>query len=544
MICCLVFLACIAIARPFANSAFDDDWSYSHVAFQLAQTGHFQYDGWGSPSIVLQSVLAAIGIHIFGFSFDLLRFISLPFSLAFVLLSYLLGRKVGLTRRFALFAALIVATSPLFVPLASTFMTEPYACSLTLLCIYAALSSADAPDSSGAKKWLWILAASGILGGSDRQTVWTAPLVLIPYLLWKRRSDRNFKIQAIFAFTACLVSLVVVVRNFSPHYAPTSLSNDQLLSIVIKNSFAAAFRVAGVFTVSAMLSLPAFFCAQKVWKKITARQLVAIIFVCVIALCVLGTRPTGIVPYLGNVITVSGVLAAGTEGLGLKPLLLTIPIQFGLTFIVLFTVALWTFLIWRKELQVRLPKSSTAVFLLFTCAYVPLLIPGGLTHFIYDRYTLPLLPIIVICILLSAQSAVTKVPIAAYVCLSVFAVYAVVTTHDYFATLRARAAAEEALETRGIPRRQFSIGFEQDGWTQVQLTGKIKPTVFGVRPGEDTKYWFWYYTPVLQPKYVAVCHAATDRVHNELLQIPYIAWTKPFRRKVAIVTEADIPKLK
>ena len=540
--CCLVFLACIAIAGPFANSAFDDDWSYSHVAFQLAQTGHFHYDGWGSPSIVFQSVLAAIGIRIFGFSFNLLRFVSLPFSLAFVLLSYQLGRKIGLTQHFALFAALIVATSPLFIPLASTFMTEPYACCFSLLCIYAALSSADAPDSFGAKKWLWILAASGILGGSDRQTVWTAPIVLIPYLLWKRSSDRNFKVHGVFALAVCLISLVLVVHNFSPPYAPTSLSHDELLSIFVKNAFAAAFRVAGVLTVSAMLSLPAFFCAQKIWKKLTARQLAVITLVCLIAVCVLRLRPTGIVPYLGNIITVSGVLSAGTEGLGLKPLLLTRPIQYGLTFIVLFVVALWVFLLWRKQLRMRLSNSSIVVLLLFTCAYIPLMIPGGLTHFIYDRYALPLLPLIVICVLLSIQSAATKIPIAAYLCLSVFAGYAIVTTHDYFATLRARAAAADTLEKRGVPRRLFSIGFEHDGWTQVQLTGKIKPTIFGVRPGENTKYWFWSYTPVIQPKYVAVGFPATDRVQNEILQIPYTTWTKPFRRKIAIVKEADIPK--
>ncbi|HXJ39245.1 MAG TPA: hypothetical protein VNH18_08190, partial [Bryobacteraceae bacterium] len=103
---CAIVLGCIAIAKPFANCAFNDDWSYSHVALQFAQTGRFHYNGWGSPTILFQTLWGAAWIRLFGFSFDVLRAATIPFALGFVVLVYALGRKVGLTRGLALFAAI------------------------------------------------------------------------------------------------------------------------------------------------------------------------------------------------------------------------------------------------------------------------------------------------------------------------------------------------------------------------------------------------------------------------------------------------------
>src|SRR5437868_619532 len=39
LLCCAAVLICIALAHPFANSAFNDDWAYSRVALKLAETG-------------------------------------------------------------------------------------------------------------------------------------------------------------------------------------------------------------------------------------------------------------------------------------------------------------------------------------------------------------------------------------------------------------------------------------------------------------------------------------------------------------------------
>lgn len=539
--CCTVFFLCIVIAHPFANNSFIDDWSYAYVASQFAQTGRFHYSGWGSPSIVLQSIWASIWIRIFGFSFDLLRLVSVPFSLAFILLIYALGRKVGLARNFALFGSLVVAASPLFFPVACSFMTEPYACSLTLLCIYAALCCADTPNPARARIWLWIFTAAAILGGSDRQTVWVAPIVLIPYLVWKKRSDRGFLVSGVVAYAACLAALAVVMKYFSPSYAPTALSHQQLLHLVLTQSFGAVRRIASLFLVALWMSLPAFLCSTNLWKRLTARQLAAILLISTafFGLLLIGTR--GIAPFVGNILTENGILSAGTEGFGLKPVLLVKPLQYGLTIMLVLVVVTWACLIWRKNPLMGLSANAAAVFLLFVCAYTPLLYPAGLTSFVFDRYALPLIPLIVISALLSAQPMVKNISLAAYLWFFVAASYAILTTHDYFATLRARASAAEELEKRGIPPDRMSIGFEHDGYTELQLAGHIGTIMYGVDYGKE-KFWFWYFTPAMRKDYVAVSLPWNEPVRNPILQIPYTTWTYPFHHRIVIVKQPDIPR--
>ena len=42
VLCCAAVLSCVLLAWPFANSAFNDDWSYADVALRFAQTGRIK----------------------------------------------------------------------------------------------------------------------------------------------------------------------------------------------------------------------------------------------------------------------------------------------------------------------------------------------------------------------------------------------------------------------------------------------------------------------------------------------------------------------
>src|SRR3954452_5796511 len=78
IICCLVTLLCVLIAYPFAATGFNDDWSYSQVALKYTETGHLRYNGWGPAMQLFQALWGAGWIRLFGFSFDLLRLVTLP----------------------------------------------------------------------------------------------------------------------------------------------------------------------------------------------------------------------------------------------------------------------------------------------------------------------------------------------------------------------------------------------------------------------------------------------------------------------------------
>lgn len=536
----LVFLLCVVISRPFAGSGFVDDWSYSYVALQLAKTGHFHYSGWGSPSIALQCLWAEPWIRMFGFSFNLLRLISLPFSLGFVLLTYVLGRRIGLSPSFALFGTLIVGTSPLFLPLAASFMTEPYACFLTVLGIYAAICAAESSNPRRAGMWLWILTLASILGGSDRQTVWIVPFSLLPYLLWKRRAERLFCLQAIAAMGLTLVSLAVVVKNFSPAYAPTALSKHQLIALVQHEGFYTIRRIVSVFLVALFLSLPALLPALSLWKTLTRRQLYVIVALTILILPFLLVGRKGMVPFLGDILTVNGILQYSVDGLGFRPTLLHWPLQVALTALLVLLLVTWALLVRSHRFSLDLFRRPAGIVMLISiCAYAPLLIPPGLVDFIFDRYAMHFFPLVALSLLWILQTRVTKLPGIAYACLVVFAAYGIVTTHDYYAALRARIEAADALRQRGVPAAEISAGFEHDGWSELTLAGKIGTLMYG-EDFSDEKFWFWYFTPHLKHRYVAVVYRLSNRVKNPVLQIPFTTWTYPFHRKAVIVKDSDL----
>src|SRR5580704_9113707 len=162
-LCVAALFSCILLSYPFNEAGFDDDWSYARVAMKLAQTGKMHYNGWGSPILLFQSFWAVPWIKAFGFSFPVLQSAMIPISLGFVLLVYATGRAIGLSPELSAFASLATGTSPLFLPLAASFMTDSPGCFFVMLSLYAAIRSVQAEESRGAARWLWALALAGVV---------------------------------------------------------------------------------------------------------------------------------------------------------------------------------------------------------------------------------------------------------------------------------------------------------------------------------------------------------------------------------------------
>jgi hypothetical protein len=546
---CAALLACICAAFPFADAGFDDDWNYAWVALRLKETGQINYGGCCNAMILFQSFWGAAWIRAFGFSFNLLRIVSIPFSLGFVWLVYFLGRKAGLARHLAVFGALIVGTSPLFLPLAGSFMTEPYACFFGALCIYAAICSAEAARSATATRWLWVLAAAGICGGSDRQTVWAASLGLIPYLFWIRRADRRFSIHAAASYAVSLATLAFLIHRFSLPYAPV-ISGPALAALVSKKNSVAIIYMVSLALVLFLISWPALLCLAPLWKKLTAAGIVGwaavsgvLTVAAVVAASNLGVGAgVGVVPFLGNILTFSGIMFEGVDALGLKPTILPISLRLILTCVLIFSVIATILL--RKDLSGKVPRVPGTVFLIFSVTYVPLLVPGALASLVFDRYMLPLFPLAVISMLALQGARLKRIPAVAWVCLIVFAAYSMTTVHDYFSALRARVVAAEALMNQGIPRNHISAGHEFDGFTQMEDAGHMESVSEGIYApwNSANSFWLWNRTKDVHPDYIAFTSRASDPPGPALLSIPFTTWLPPFRRSAVILRRRDLPK--
>ena len=538
--CCVALLTCIFVAQPFADAGFNDDWSYAHVAMKLAETGRLHYNGWGSPTILFQVLWGALWIRLFGFSFDVLRAATIPFSAGYVLLVYALGRRVGLTRNFATFGAITAGTSPLFLPEAASFMTEAYSGFFIVLCVYAAVSSAEAAGRKAAVRWLWILAVSGIAGGSDRQIVWVAPVAFIPFLAWLKRSDHRFLIHAIGAYSVCIACLGFLATRLAQPYGPLELSHQQILARVLHGAVPAFFLIVRLNLSCLLIALPAFLCFVPVWKMLGMARSVPAGLVC-LAVVVFFAHRFGdryLAPFLGNMLSPTGLF--DNDALGSRPTILPFAARASLTWLLFFSVLAFVhFCILRCA---RLPRMPVTLFVLFSGGYLALVVPGALLGpgFVFDRYALPLFPMVVLFILLSAQTYVSRAPLAAWICLAVFALYAVGTTHDYFRGLRARVQAAQELERRGISRQRISAGFEYDGWTQLQLAGTIKPVLYGDAP--RTFFWFWPKATALDPEYAVSYWAPSDLPPERRTTVFYRTWLPPFQWAAVSLSRADLPK--
>ena len=119
IVCALLVAASVLGTIPVLEMGVNDDWSYTYIARGLAASGHFVYTGWANTMIGVQAWWAALFIKLFGFSFTLVRLSTLPLAVGCALLLYRLSREAGLNPSFALFGALSITLSPVFIPMAA-----------------------------------------------------------------------------------------------------------------------------------------------------------------------------------------------------------------------------------------------------------------------------------------------------------------------------------------------------------------------------------------------------------------------------------------
>jgi hypothetical protein len=537
---CLVVLICIVWANPFNEAGFNDDWCYRHTAIELAQTGYLHYNGWGNPMILFQTLWALPWIWLFGASAQTLAASMVPISLGFVLIVYAVGRQIGLRPSVAAFGSLVLGTSPLFVTLAGTFMTDICGGFFSMLCIYTALRSADRNVGPKATRWVWWLTLAGVVGGANRQIVWIAPLTLIPYLCWVHRADSRFRAHAAAAYGICIAAILALLHYFGQPFTPMQVAHDEMPRLFRREAGYAAGMMAPFALLAILLAAPAASCLL---YRLRTKNVRSLLFLLVITVgFTFGEVLLGysIVPYGNSIMTAWGPIMLAEDALARPPFLPLWP-RVALTCFVnfcLFTVLFGS----RRRGWVRdLRRDRTLhVFLIFSLGYVALLVPGALTRAAYDRYILPVLPVLVLELLRRFSWARRAVPVYAWIFLGLIGQYAVASTHDYFAALRARTAAANRLESAGIPRRHISAAFEYDGWTQVSRWGHVRVERYADHflNCYDKGYWleFWNHTPDFRPEFVVL----NEQLGRGLFSVPFHAWLPPHDRSVVVWRRSDL----
>jgi len=540
VLCCAAVLSAILLANPFNDIGFNDDWSYGRVALKLAQSGRLQYNGWGSPLELFQAVWAVPWIRLFGTSYPVLAASTIPVSLGFVALVYATGRRIGLMPQLAAFCAIGGGTSPLFLPFAASFMTEAYGCFFGMACVYCALRALQAADARSASRWLWILALAGFVGGANRQSVWAAPLALIPWIAWERRAEREVAANSAVAWGGLGAAIAATLHWFGQPYTGLQIGPGLWVWLIAHQSAHALRFIAEFFLLCVLLCVPAF---AALLPKFRRKHL----FLFPVGACALAVLTMfGIVagwppaPYGNNMITIGGIAIGNQDSTGATVVVLGSWLRILLTGVVNLCVLAALF---RARPFFRESAPFLRVAAVFTVAYLPLLLPGALLSTTFDRYMLPLVPLLYLAAAMFANRRSPRMAFA-WTCLLLFAGYGIATTHDYAVALRARVAAARGIERTGVSRSNISAAFEYDGQGQLERTEYVRGTAYGDRFQDDGPkgFWldFWDHLAGFQPDFVVLNWIRPEPPHGCQSFVEYRTWLPPFRRYSAVWKRADL----
>jgi hypothetical protein len=561
-LCALLLLLGAFVAFPAAEIGIVDDWAYIQSARLLAQTGHIVYNGWDTPMLGWQLFLGALFAKLFGPSYTAIRFSTLLVATATAFLTQRTLVRAGITSRNATIGTISLVLSPLFLPLAVSFMTDIGGLFCVVLCLYACLRALQAHTNATVLAWLCFAALSNAAGGTVRQIAWLGVLVMFPCTVWLLRRRPRVLVTG-----APLYAISFIIVFGSLHWflhQPHAESEPLLVGISNPHQLVhLAVELLSIFLSFALFLLPiliAFIPAVSLRSRRTSTFLaVGGLFCASVYIFLAVAHPHTLVgliaPFKGNYVTPYGILGSFSIK-GYPPTVLAPLLRFLITILVL--AALLCFSAFplarpRRTFSASQPPvtgtlSWPCLLILtgpFVLAYLALLLPRGLRGDLFDRYLLLLLPIGLILLLRLFQDRVQpNLPALSYALVLLFALYAIAGTHDAFCMYRARQAAVTELLFAGIPDTAIDAGFEHNGTAQIERVGYIagphtrpttaaKPSLFAV-DCEPDEGWL---TPAMVPGYALSYNPNACGGPSRFVPIAYRQWLRGFHTTTIYIVD-------
>jgi len=327
--------------------------------------------------------------------------------------------------------------------------------------------------------WLLLGMACGALGGTIRQSVWFALIAGPAVLLLRPGADGSARLAGGGCMGVGAACLVLGIRwfNAQPYTLPSASALGvtemrQLLGGVPKLLSAALVGCILPCMTAVAFCLPALNIRTRPRGAVSAAALVSAVT------CLwLQRRPlwrAGVAIADGNLL--DAVAAGSDAATGI------------LGYLRLLALLLLILLVAQDALRPRatLPSAlrtlppTILVGLAYAALYCMALGPASLTTgAVFPRYFWIMVPLLTSCILYWSQHRrgphAMRQPRAAWAwaCVACTGVYAVMVSHDLFASTKLRAEAIRHLETRGVPRDRISAGWEIDHWEQIDRAGHL-----------------------------------------------------------------------
>ena len=177
----LMFVAFLLI-RPWGNYPLNDDWTYSHLAKRIAETGVVKIDVPLAPNAVGQALIGALAVKLFGFSHTVLRITTFLLGCVGLWAIDALLRHARTPKAWRYAGLILLAFNPIYFYSATTFMNEMYGWVPALLVAVLwfwdrrRLEEGAAADTQLIS--FWVVALAGILAGA---TFWTRQFCVLVY---------------------------------------------------------------------------------------------------------------------------------------------------------------------------------------------------------------------------------------------------------------------------------------------------------------------------------------------------------------------------
>lgn len=553
--CVLLLLLCILAIRPFAEIGLNDDWSYIYSAHVLATTGHVVYNGWAAFMLGWQLYLGALFIKLFGFSFTAVRASIVVLSLVTTALIHALLLRFGLRPWNAALGTCTLVLSPLFLPLAVSFMSDVPSLFCLLICLYGCLRAVQAESDRAANLWLIAAGLTNLAGGTVRQIAWLGVLVMVPATAWFLRRRRGTLATAAVVWLVSLAGVALTLHwfNHQPYVPVEKLialkTTKAALHIFVKAIFFSVFTVF-LLLLPILLGFASHYPLRDAKSRRYALGSTGLILAGVTGLSLFrhtGTRWMTLL--LGNYVTAKGVDLPLT--IGISPDILPRTAQACIALVVFITAALLLRMLYeaRGSVGARLRSAwSSPLFWLFAPFLAATLVLIVTRSVMFDRYFLTLNVIAIVLLLrLYERRYHQTLPAVCALAVAVFAVYGVAVTHDLFNGARARLAAIDEVRATGVPRSQLRAGFEYDGWTQIELAGYMNDPRIQVPRNATTPWtlpagirpqcadWMYGYTPAIHARYIFSNEINFCYAPAPFAPVTYKTWLPPYRRTILIL---------
>jgi hypothetical protein len=547
---------------PKAEVGVNDDWVYTITALDFLRTGHFIFHGWASPMLGWQAMWGALFAKLFGATFTAVRLSTVPVAAANVLLYHAILRRFGLNPAHATFGTLVLALSPVFLPLSASFMTDVPAVFAILVCLYLCQLSLAASSNSRTILWLTAAALSNVALGTVRQIAWLGVLVIVPSCVWLLRRRRHvlWVGPALWFIGVICIYLMTSWFAHQPYTAPEKLIPDKLTLHLVRFMAGQVLR-AGMTTLLLLLPILTIGLASA-WRY--RRRMIITTAPVLLALALLlalfhrgGQAHVIESPWLGNTFGLRGILQ---DGLFQTNTPAPVPWRLLLFFAVVISAvaSLAAFTAYRQRFvtsdttarQTASWRDVSILLLPYLVCYCALLLPRATFFVLFDRYLLEIVAVLAVYALRWHQEHIrNQIPALSKAVLALIAVLTVAGTHDLFSAYRAEIRLANELQSAGIPRTEIRGGFAYDFATQVSSWGYVNdkrtlnpPGAYHPQPeiepykrdGVYCDYPILRYLPALHIRYVISAELTPCLAPSSFAPQSYRTWLPPARRQLIV----------